>query len=237
MHLIPRPRALYEAIADSVRERIFAHDLEPGSNIDEVALAQGYGVSRTPVREALKVLAHEGLVEMRVHNGCTVAELSPQDVIELLEMLELLEQHMLEHTDPAAWQPASASWPEQGAEHVQPAPLASPAGSGYSPEIQRLDAAYQQFLLHHGNRHATEIILKLREKLRLALGPEHTLQIARVLAQHFGAGTAAQHMAFSIRTAEELQRCWRAFSQDRRRIVLQALPTQDLTETPSRCAA
>jgi DNA-binding GntR family transcriptional regulator len=60
------PRALYEEVAELLRQRIFRRELEPGSWIDEVKLAQEYGISRTPLREALKVLAAEGLVTMKV---------------------------------------------------------------------------------------------------------------------------------------------------------------------------
>ena len=58
------PRALYEEVAELLRQRIFKRELEPGSWIDELKLAEEYGISRTPLREALKVLATEGLVTM-----------------------------------------------------------------------------------------------------------------------------------------------------------------------------
>ena len=54
------PRALYEEVAELLRQRIFARELAPGSWIDEMRLAEEYGISRTPLREALKVLATEG---------------------------------------------------------------------------------------------------------------------------------------------------------------------------------
>ena len=57
------PRALYEEVAELLRQRIFSRELEPGSWIDELKIAEEYGISRTPLREALKVLAAEGLVE------------------------------------------------------------------------------------------------------------------------------------------------------------------------------
>ena len=58
------PRALYEEVAELLRQRIFARELEPGSWIDELRIAEALGISRTPLREALKVLAAEGLVTM-----------------------------------------------------------------------------------------------------------------------------------------------------------------------------
>jgi len=59
------PRALYEEVAELLRQRIFNRELEPGSWIDELKIAHDYGISRTPLREALKVLAAEGLVTMK----------------------------------------------------------------------------------------------------------------------------------------------------------------------------
>ena len=90
-----RHRALYEGIADSLRERIYLHDLAPGTPIDELALARTYGVSRTPIREALKVLAHEGLLEMKVRCGCCVASRTRDDLVEILEVMGLLLVHGL----------------------------------------------------------------------------------------------------------------------------------------------
>ena len=57
--VILTPRALYEEVAEGLRQRIFQRELEPGSWIDELKLAEEYGISRTPLREALKVLAAE----------------------------------------------------------------------------------------------------------------------------------------------------------------------------------
>jgi DNA-binding transcriptional MocR family regulator len=57
-------RALYEEVAELLRQRIFNRELEPGSWIDELRLAQELGISRTPLREALKVLATEGLTSI-----------------------------------------------------------------------------------------------------------------------------------------------------------------------------
>jgi DNA-binding GntR family transcriptional regulator len=85
------PRALYEEVAESLRQRIFKHELAPGSWIDELKIAQSYGISRTPLREALKVLAAEGLVTMRVRRGAYVTEVSQQDLVAVYHVLGLLE--------------------------------------------------------------------------------------------------------------------------------------------------
>jgi DNA-binding GntR family transcriptional regulator len=84
-------RALYEQVAEQLRTRILAHTLAPGSWIDEQALAAEYGISRTPLREALKVLAAEGLVTMKLRRGAYVTEVSERDLAEVFHLLALLE--------------------------------------------------------------------------------------------------------------------------------------------------
>jgi DNA-binding GntR family transcriptional regulator len=93
--VIVRPKlaesALYERVAEQLRGRILAHTLAPGSWIDEQALAAEYGISRTPLREALKVLASEGLVTMKLRRGAYVTEVSERDLTEVYHLLALLE--------------------------------------------------------------------------------------------------------------------------------------------------
>ncbi|MDP3607224.1 MAG: GntR family transcriptional regulator [Polaromonas sp.] len=85
------PRALYEEVAELLRQRIFSRELAPGSWIDELKLAEEYGISRTPLREALKVLATEGLVTMKVRRGAYVTEVSERDLADVYHLLSLLE--------------------------------------------------------------------------------------------------------------------------------------------------
>jgi DNA-binding GntR family transcriptional regulator len=85
------PRALYEEVAELLRQRIFNRELEPGSWIDELKIADEYGISRTPLREALKVLAAEGLVTMKVRRGAYVTEVSDKDLADVYHLLALLE--------------------------------------------------------------------------------------------------------------------------------------------------
>jgi DNA-binding GntR family transcriptional regulator len=85
------PRALYQEVAELLRQRIFKRELEPGSWIDEMKLAEEYGISRTPMREALKVLAAEGLVTMKVRRGAYVTEVSDTDLADVYHLLSLLE--------------------------------------------------------------------------------------------------------------------------------------------------
>lgn len=89
-----KPVPLYEEVAELLRQRIFKRsvgDLEPGSWIDELKIAEEYGISRTPLREALKVLATEGLVTMKVRRGAYVTEVSEQDLSDVYHLMSLLE--------------------------------------------------------------------------------------------------------------------------------------------------
>jgi DNA-binding GntR family transcriptional regulator len=85
------PTALYQEVAERLRQRIFAHELMPGDWIDEKKLADQYGISRTPLREALKVLASEGLVELKPRRGCYVTEISRQDLDDIFPLMAMLE--------------------------------------------------------------------------------------------------------------------------------------------------
>lgn len=85
------PTALYQEVAERLRQRIFNHELTPGDWIDEQKLAEQYGISRTPLREALKVLAAEGLVDLKPRRGCYVTEISHQDIDDIFPLMAMLE--------------------------------------------------------------------------------------------------------------------------------------------------
>lgn len=78
-------------VIEGLRERIITGAIDLGAPLSELALAEEFGVSRTPVREALKQLQTEGLVEVRPRVGTFVTTPSRREIIELFEMKELLE--------------------------------------------------------------------------------------------------------------------------------------------------
>ncbi|WP_455556948.1 GntR family transcriptional regulator, partial [Comamonas sp.] len=84
---------------DKVRERILSHDLPPGSDINDGALAKEFGVSRTPVREALRMLCQEGLVTAAPRRGMSVTRLSPAQVAEAQQLCALLMDHLASHKE------------------------------------------------------------------------------------------------------------------------------------------
>ncbi|MDP1612649.1 MAG: GntR family transcriptional regulator [Sulfuritalea sp.] len=83
--------SLSEQAVGLLREQIYDHRLAPGQRLDEAVLAEQLGISRTPLREALKVLSAEGLVDLQPHKGCFVSELSLRDLEEIFPIMATLE--------------------------------------------------------------------------------------------------------------------------------------------------
>jgi DNA-binding GntR family transcriptional regulator len=173
------PRALYEEVAENLRQRIFRRELEPGSWIDEVKLAQEYGISRTPLREALKVLAAEGLVTMKVRRGAYVTEVSERDLAEVYHLLALLE------SDAAAVVATQASAAELAELQSLQAEL-----EGAVADRERFFAINERFHMRllelAGNRWRNQMVADLRKVMKL--NRHHSLfkqgRIAESLAEH-----------------------------------------------------
>lgn len=191
------PRALYEEVAERLRQRIFKRELEPGSWIDEVKLAQEYGISRTPLREALKVLAAEGLVTMKVRRGAYVTEVSEQDLAEVYHLLSLLE------SDAAGAVARKAS----DAELAELQSLHTELGAA----VKRRDRFFVLNERFHvrlleiaGNRWRTQVVADLRKVMKLNRH-NSLLKSGRVeesLAEH-----AALMQALMQRDAKRATRC------------------------------
>ena len=172
-------RALYEDVAERLRAQIFARELEPGSWIDEMKLSVDYGISRTPLREALKVLAAEGLVTMKPRRGAYVAEMSRDDVAQVYHLLALLE------SDAAG----------EVARHASDAQLAHlrQLHERLEKQVRQRDAFFATNEAFHmalldiaGNRWRTQIVTDLRKVMKLSR--HHSLfkqgRIADSLAEH-----------------------------------------------------
>lgn len=83
--------SLHNEVAAQLRERIFAGLLAPGSFVDELALCNEWAISRTPLREALKVLTAEGLLTHQPRRGCFVSEITERDLDQIFPVIALLE--------------------------------------------------------------------------------------------------------------------------------------------------
>jgi DNA-binding GntR family transcriptional regulator len=173
------PRALYQEVADRLRERIFARELEPGSWIDELKLAADFGISRTPLREALKVLAVEGLVTMKLRRGAYVTEMSRDDVRQVYHLLGLLESdaaaEVAAGADAATLQRLQALH-ETLEQRVQQREAFFAANEAF--HLALLDAA--------GNRWRRQIVADLRKVMKL--NRHHSLfrqgRLSESLAEH-----------------------------------------------------
>ena len=154
------PRALYQEVAEQLRLQIFNRELAPGSWIDELKLAAQFGISRTPLREALKVLAVEGLVTMKLRRGAYVTEVSASDVAQVYHLMALLE------SDAAAQVAANAT-------AAQLAELQA-IHDRLETQVDQRDAFFasnEQFHLSilriAGNRWAAQIVADLRKVMKL----------------------------------------------------------------------
>jgi DNA-binding GntR family transcriptional regulator len=174
-------RALYEDVADRLRQQIFARDLEPGSWVDEQKLAIAWGISRTPLREALKVLATEGLVTMKLRRGAYVTEVSPDDVAQVYHLLALLE------SDAAATVAARADEAQLDELRTLHAQLEKSARQ--RDAFFAVNERFHMALLRiAGNRWAEQTVHDLRKVMKL--NRHHSLfkqgRIAQSLAEHRG---------------------------------------------------
>ena len=173
------PRALYEEVAELLRQRIYSKELEPGSWIDELKIAQEWGISRTPLREALKVLAAEGLITMKVRRGAYVTEVSEKDLRDVYHLLALLE------SDAAAVVAVEASAAERALLQKMHRDLC--AAQAERERFFALNEAFHMQLLDMANnRWRTQMVLDLRKVMKLHRHGSlfKTGRIAESLAEH-----------------------------------------------------
>ncbi len=158
------PRALYEDVAESLRHRIFNRELAPGSWIDELKISEAYGISRTPLREALKVLATEGLVTMKVRRGAYVTEVSDQDLADVYHLLSLLES---DAAGVVAAQASAAQVEELQQLHGQLEAAALP-GQQDRELFFRINEQFHMHLLDiANNRWSQQMVADLRKVMKL----------------------------------------------------------------------
>jgi DNA-binding GntR family transcriptional regulator len=108
------PATLVEVAGHRLRDAILRGDLQPGEKIVEEQLCADFGISRAPLREALRLLAQQGLVEHLPRRGSRVADWSPTDILQLFALRHVLESHAIDTALPLA-DPASAVQPVRAA--------------------------------------------------------------------------------------------------------------------------
>ena len=155
--------SLHDEVAAQLRERIFAGELAPGGFLDEVRLAQEMNISRTPLREALKVLTAEGLVRHEPRRGCFVNEVTEQDLDEIFPVIGLLEGRCAYE---AAQHASDADIETLEALHQK---LAKHARARRITEYYEANFAIHEAIIRlAGNRWLAGVIADLRKILRLA---------------------------------------------------------------------
>lgn len=158
------PRALYQEVAELLRQRIFERELEPGSWIDELKLAEEYGISRTPLREALKVLAAEGLVTMKVRRGAYVTEVSDKDLADVYHLLSLLES---DAAAVVAERASDAELAELEALHAELESAARPGHVNREHFFAVNERFHMRLLAIASNRWRDQVVADLRKVMKL----------------------------------------------------------------------
>ncbi len=174
------PATLVEVTAHRLRAAILSGELSPGEKIVEELLCADIGISRAPLREALRLLAQQGLVEHLPRRGSRVAEWSPTDILQLFELRNVLERHAIETALPLPD-------PERDLEPVRAALERMDA----SPDALDRDDAHRAF-------HAAVVGLANNRQLDIALEPillklqlpmaRNLREEARLRAPHNGVG-------------------------------------------------
>ena len=147
-----------------MRQRIFSRELEPGSWIDELKIAEAYGISRTPLREALKVLAAEGLVTMKVRRGAYVTEVSDRDLADVYHLLSLLES---DAAGKVATQATDEQLKELQALHAELELAANPATTDRGRFFELNERFHMRLLEIADNRWSNQMVTDLRKVMKL----------------------------------------------------------------------
>ena len=155
--------SLHDDVAQRLRDQIFAGLLTPGSLVDEVALCEQMQISRTPLREALKVLCAEGLMRHEPRRGCFVREVTERDLDEIFPVIALLEgrcaYEAARHANPADLQ----------ALEVLHERLVAHARAGQIAEYYLANYAIHEAIITLADNHwLAQVIGDLRKILKLA---------------------------------------------------------------------
>ena len=155
--------SLHDEVAAQLRERIFAGGLAPGTLVDELALCAELGISRTPLREALKVLTAEGLLRHEPRRGCFVSQITERDLDEIFPVIALLEGRCAFE---AARNATVADLEALEALHVR---LNKHAKAGRITQYYEVNFAIHEAIISlANNRWLAQVIADLRKILKLA---------------------------------------------------------------------
>lgn len=155
--------SLHDQVAQQLRELIFAGALLPGAFVDETRLCEKLAISRTPLREALKVLSAEGLIRHEPRRGSFVNEVTEQDLDDIFPVIALLEGRCAYE---AAQKAGDADIAALESLHTQ---LQESAAQGRIPDYYAANyAIHEAIITIAGNKWLAQVIGDLRKILKLA---------------------------------------------------------------------
>lgn len=173
--------SLHQEAAATLREQIFSGKLAPGMFLDEVALCKSLKISRTPLREALKVLTAEGLLRHEPRRGCFISEVTEKDLDDIFPVIALLEGRCAYE---AARNASDADLAALGTLHER---LAGHAKVGRINEYYDTNLAIHEAIIRLAdNRWLATAIADLRKILKLARSQQlHAPgRLAQSLSEH-----------------------------------------------------
>lgn len=189
---LPPARTRTESLRLQLEQEILSGKLKPGHKLDEEDLAAKYGMSRTPVREAIKALSSTGLLEVRQHQGAYVAALTVESIGEMIEVMEVIEISCAEMasrrhtaTDRAAINAAHSAC-DQAVKNTDPAAF-------YAANVRFHDAVY--------NASHNAFLAQQARSLRIRLEPyrRHITYNEGVLQQSLKEHASIIEAIFSMR--------------------------------------
>jgi DNA-binding GntR family transcriptional regulator len=181
--------SLHDQAAEQLRALIFAGELSPGAFVDETRLCEKLAISRTPLREALKVLSAEGLIRHEPRRGSFVNEVTEQDLDDIFPVIALLEGRCAFE---AAQQASDADIAALGTLHAQ---LQDSAAQGRITDYYAANfAIHEAIIAIAGNKWLAQVIGDLRKILKLArLQQLHAPgRLSQSLAEHMAIFAALQ---------------------------------------------
>ena len=180
--------SLHEEVTNRLRDMIVQGLLAPGERIQEMALAQQLKVSRTPIRDALKVLTAEGLVQLLPLRGAVVRQFSAKDARDMLEVIALLEEYA-------------------GARACQASEARIEAVLALHEDMLRLYAARDRRAYFERNQQIHQALIALADNDSLSL--THDMLSKRMRSLRYSGNSSSENWAAALQDHEEMAQALR----------------------------
>ncbi len=225
--MVGRVNSLHDQVAQQLRDLIFAGELSPGAFVDETHLCEQLAISRTPLREALKVLAAEGLIRHEPRRGSFVGEVTENDLDDIFPVIALLEGRCAYE---AAQQAGDTDMAALESLHGQ---LQDSAAQGRIPDYYSANCAIHEAIIAiAGNKWLAQVICDLRKILKLARLQQLNApgRLAQSLAEHMAIFAALK--AHDAEGAEAAMRTHLTRQREALRLLARQHKSRILAVTP-----